>query len=330
MHATDFLKSPVETIPAVVALVGDERGLKTSVIEALLRDVLSGEDDSPTRLNGQDAELKSVRDELRTISMWSDRRVVIVDDAADFVTANRSGLEQYCENPARKSLLVLDVKSMPKNTRLYKIISKSGLIVECSELKGAALMRWVQETAEQRYEKRIDLQAMQLLIQLVGNQVGLLDQELSKLTSYVGEHPRIEVEAVQRLAGGWKAETTWAMTDAIRDGRLSEALMCLDKLLNAGESPYRILGGMTVVFRKFAEATELSRQGVPLKAALKKAGVFPRDVDAGDRYLRRIGRAVAERIGDFLLEVDTSMKGGSRLPERILLERLLVRLSGSA
>jgi DNA polymerase-3 subunit delta len=328
MHAIEFLQKPPETLPGVIALIGDERALKLSVEQAIVAATLDGEDETPTKFAGKDTDLKTVRDELLTISMWGDRRVVIVEDASDFVSAHRAGLETYAEKPAKKSLLVLDVKSMPKNTRLYKIVDKSGLVVECSELKGAALNRWIGDTARNGYDKTIDSAAVGLLIELVGPNLGMLDQELSKLASYVGDLPNIDSEAVRRLVGGWKAETTWAMTDAVRDGRLGDALTALDKLLNSGESPYRILGGISYVFRKLTVATELSRQGINLKAALKQAGAFPHEVDPASAYLRRIGRPRAEQISNWLLTADTSLKGGSRISERAQLELLLVQLAG--
>ncbi len=328
MHATEFLQKPPETLPGVIVLVGDERTLKLGVEQAIVAATLDGEDEAPTKFAGKDTDLKTVRDELLTISMWGDRRVVIVEDASDFVSANRASLETYAEKPAKKSLLILDVKSMPKNTRLYKIVDKSGLVVECSELKGAALNRWISDTARNGYDKSIDSAAVGLLIELVGANLGMLDQELSKLASYVGDLPNIDSEAVRRLVGGWKAETTWAMTDAVRDGRLGDALTALDKLLNSGESPYRILGGISYVFRKLTVATELSRQGINLKAALKQAGAFPHEVDPASAYLRRIGRPRAEQISNWLLTADTSLKGGSRISERAQLELLLVQLAG--
>lgn len=328
MHATELPRNLPEEWPGVIALVGDERALKISAIELILKNVLPDEDDSPTRFVGKDTEVKTVRDELRTVSMWGDRRVVIVDEAEEFVSENRPALEKYAASPAKKSLLILDVKSMPKSTRLYKAILKTGLIVECTELKGAALTRWIQDAATTQFEKKIGKEAVQLMVELVGSNLALLGQELSKVASYVGDLPEIDVEAVRRLVGGWKAETTWAMTDAVRDGRLGEALSHLDKLLGSGESPFRIVGGVSYVFRKMAVATEIARQGLPLNAALRKAGVFPHDTDGAARYLRRIGRPKAEQISNWLLETDAALKGGIRISERTQVEMLLVKLSG--
>jgi len=294
-----------------------------------LGDDEEGQDVGTTRFEGKDTELKTVCDELWTVSMWGNRRLVVVDDADEFVSQNRSGLEKYLEKPAKKSVLVLTVKSWPKNTRLAKVVAKIGLALECAELKGSALSRWLSETCRTEFDKQLTRNAAALMVELAGAELGLLNQELAKLSAYVGEKERIDVEDVRKLVGGWKAETTWAMTDAVRDGKLDQALIHLDKLLVSGEAPQRILGGIGYVFRKYAQSTQRARHTSSLQTALNEAGVFPRDFIASSAYLRRIGRPRAETISNRLLEADGNMKGNSRTPDRIILEHLLVQLSGT-
>jgi DNA polymerase-3 subunit delta len=199
--------------------------------------------------------------------------------------------------------------------------------VDCSELKGPQLMKWLQDSARDTYQQSLARDAAVLLIELVGEDLGLLDQELSKLASYVGAGAKIEFDDVQKLVGGWRTETTWAMTDAARDGDLAFAIGALDQLLTAGEPGPKLLGGISYVFKKFAQATDLSRSQ-PLDQALKQSGIFPQAVGAAQAYLRRLGRAKAELILNRILATDAGLKGGSRLPERIQLEKLLLELSG--
>jgi DNA polymerase-3 subunit delta len=286
-------------------------------------------DAGPTRLAGKDAEWRRVRDELSTVSMFGDKRVVIVEEADDFVSENRDSLESYFDKPSRQSVFVLDVKTWRNNARLAKKLANVGLELDCSELKGAALQQWVAAHAKDAHGKQLTRDAASLMIELAGAGLSLLEQELAKLAAYVGDRERISVEDVRAVVGGWKAETTWRMTDAIRDGQPGEALAALGKLLHAGEAPQKILGGVTYVFRKYARATELARDGTALRAALQQAGVFPRDIDASERYLRRIGRQQAELLRSQLLEADRGLKGGSRVAEQLQLEVLLLQFCGA-
>lgn len=331
MHATAFLKAPKDQpLGAIVVLSGGERSLKVDALAALMPIVGGdGSDDSmATKFDSEDLEWKTVRDELLTVSMFGDRRVVLVENAEDFVSENRAALERYLEKPSQKSLLVLDVGSFPKNTKLFKAVDKLGLLIECTELQGAELTRWIQATVKERSGKQITRDAAMLLPELAGLHLGLLEQEIDKVAAYAGERPQIDSEDVRKVVGGWKAETTWVMLDALRDGNLGFALTNLDKLLASGEHPIKLLGGIAFNFRKLAIATELSRQGMPLSAALKQAGVFPYQISAAENYLRRVGRPHAEQISRWLLETDLNLKGGARTSDRLLLEQLFLRLSG--
>ncbi len=326
MHATEVVrKSPV--VPGVVVLIGGQPLLKTTALNWLRSVVLNDDVSGLTRFSGKEADLQTVGDELRTVSMWGDRRLAVVEDADEFVTRHRGGLEKYAVSPAKKAVLVLDVKSWPKTTRLAKQVAQTGLEIECTELKGIALIKWLQETARAAHEADLPRDAAALLVELIGDELGLLDQELSKLGSFVGRNETITTDVVRSMVGGWRTETTWAMTDAVREGDLGPALKDLNDLLDHGEAPQKLLGGIHFVFRKLACATDLARRQ-PLDSALREAGVFPQAIQAAAAYLKRLGRPKAEKIIHHLLEADLRLKGGSRLPERLQLERLLILLSG--
>ncbi len=332
MHASKFLKPNDKTdVLPVVALTGDQRFLKVACLHGIAKRILGDDDEfGPTRFAGESADLKAVLDELATVSMWGGRRLVIVDAADPFVSAHRAALERHATKPGKAGVLVLDVKTWPKTTKLAKIVAKTGLELDCGELKGAELLGWLVETARDEYEKSLDRDAASLLAELAGPDLGLLDRELSKLADFAGDRTQITAADVTALVGGWKAETTFKMLGDVRDGDLAAALVELDRLLRAGEAPQRILGGVLFVYRKLAAAAEIARRGTPLPAAVRTAGVFPKDQAASAAYLARIGAKAAARFFEHLVEADASLRGRGRLSERIVLERLLVRLAGPA
>lgn len=328
MHATEFLRAVPREMPLVIAMAGEERALKLMSLEAILKMVLPEDDQQPSRFSGPDATMTDVRDELQTVSMFGGRRVVVVDEAGDFVTNHRAALEKYADAPSKRSILILDVKSLPKNTKLFGIISSKGLVLECTELKGVALTRWIQDTLKREHNKSLTRTGADLLIELVGNSIGLLEQELRKLAAYAGDETTINDEMVRKLVGGWRADTTWEMIDAIRAGNAGEALHMLDKLLSGGEHALRILGGLVYDFRKMSIATELSRQNRQLGAALQEAGVWGNKIAPAEHYLKRIGRPKAEQITAWLMQAECAIKGGSAASDRSVMERLLLQLCG--
>ncbi|MFQ5734443.1 MAG: DNA polymerase III subunit delta [Planctomycetaceae bacterium] len=331
MHATEFLKSPHDVpLPAVVVIHGAEAWLKHEALRAVCQRLTAeaGEDAMISSFSGDDVELKTVVDELRTVSMWGEGRIVAVEDADRFVTDFRAGLESYVAAPAKQSTLILLVKMWRKNTRLAKAVAKSGLNLECVELKGSALLGFVSETARREHGKRLTRPAAGVLVELAGSEPGQLSQQVAKLASYVGERNSISEGDIRAVVGGWSTQTAFAMIDALVSGRLEKALELLDRLLSAGEAPQRILGAISFSFRRIATGTENARQGMNLRKALAEAGVFRNHVDDSNNYLRRIGRPRAEKILRDLLTVDANLKGDSRATDRLELEQLLVRLSG--
>jgi len=332
VHAIEFLDAPGKhkTGPAVV-VHGKERFLKLEAIKQVSGLALgqNGDEFGLTRLGGRELDLKTVVDSLLTVSMWHPRQVVLVEDADEFVSEFRAGLEAYLERPAKKALLILDVKTWPANTRLAKKIAAVGLPIECSELKGAALINWIVKSCGSRHGKKIDREAAQLLTHLAGDELGQIDQELGKLAASIGEKPAIDAASVEKLVGGWKSETTWKMLDAVRDGHVATAVELLDKLIAAGEPAIKLLGGINYVYRPVAKAIELSRQGLSLDAALAQSGVKPFTISPLKDYLRRLTRPRAERILTYLLSADVDLKRSSGLDDRQILERLLLQLAGN-
>lgn len=332
MHATALIKAgEKQPIPPVVVIFGAESFFKHAALRIIQERVLGSDESlSLSRMPGAATDLKSVVDTLLTVSMWDPKQVVLIEDADTFVTNFREGLEKYVERPAKKSVLVLDVRSWPSNTRLAKKVAATGLPIECTPLKPAELPGWLAAHCRSRYGKTLERDAAQRLVELAGAELGLLDQELAKLAAYVGDAATIDATAVERLVGGWKSETTWKMLDAVRDGHLDVALDLLEKLLRAGEHPLKLLGGINFTFRPIAQGVELSRTGMPLNEALTQAGVKPFAIQPAAGYLRRITRPRAEKLYDWLLQADLDVKGGSALPERVILERLLLNLGGKA
>ena len=332
MHATDFLraaKKNSEAARGLAVLYGEEAALKQDVVRTLHERLAGGDAMALTVVAGKETDWARVGDELHTVSMFGDHRIVHVHAADEFVSKYRGHLETYAEHPATGGTLVLDVVKWPKNTRLAKRVAKEGpgVAIECAPLKGAKLTKYLTRLAGEA-DKSLSGPAASLLTTLAGSSLTRLRQELDKLITYVGDRGEITPDDVQRLVGGWTTETTFAMLDAIRDGKLDEALEQLHSLLEAGEAPQRILGGVNWLYGSLCRAVERTRMGTPLGVALKESGVRPYAIKATEAYLRRVGRPAAERFRAAIQEVDLGLKGNSRLPDRIQMERLVIRLAG--
>ena len=339
LTALDFLSGKsAPDIPGAVVCFGEDDFLRRLAREHLRQLLFADSDDFSTRrIAGREAELAEVLDDLRTVSLFgAERTLVLVEDADDFVSKHRPQLESYLEKPSSAGVLILDVRTWPKNTRLFKALDKSGLQIDCSSPKPAALRSWLAKWAPSRHGAKLDGSAAELLLEIIGPELGLLDQELAKLAAYAGSEGKITAEMVKELVGGWRAKTTWEMLDAALGGEAREALTQLDRLLSAGEHPVALLGPIGFTLRRFASTARIINRAqaagkrITVRDALKQAGIKPFVIAKSESQLRQIGPQRAARLDRWLLDADLALKGESRLPPRFVLEQLICRLSKAA
>jgi len=335
--AKDFLVSPPkEPVPPVCVVFGQEVFLKRQVLR-VVREQLAGPaaDELPMeRFAGAQTDWAEVSQALWTLPMFGPSiRLILVEEADGFVSRFREALEQYVGQPCRKSVLVLEVNSWPGNTRLAKAVAAGGWTVDCTPLRPGQIAGWLAVWARQSYQIRLEPEAAELLVEWIGTELGLLDQEVQKLALAVGPNGRVFPEHVQKYSGSWRTKTVWEVLDAALAGNLAEALTHLDRLLLAGETPVGLFAQMSASLRRFAAAArrvldaEAAGQRISLRDALRQAGVVPYFLDKAEAQLRRLGRARASQLYHWLLETDLALKGSSALPPRLVLEGLLMRLA---
>jgi len=339
INALDYL-SGSEEYPAqpVCVLFGDDSFLKRQSLVRLRREVLGGDDGdfSLSVFQGRSAVLPDVLGELTTVAMFgSDKRLIVVEQADEFVSRYRQDLEDYTARPSTSGVLVLEVKAWPGNTKLYKIVAAEGLAIDCKAPAVARLAPWLGVWARESHNVGLTPEVAELLIDLVGPELGLLDQELAKLALVADLEGQITLQTVRQLVGTWRARTTWEMLDAVLDGKVREAMTQLDRLLLAGENPIAILGQISASLRRLAAATRLVLQAeragrkIALGQALREAGVRQFLVNKTQRQLRLLGRHRGGQLYRWLLQADLDLKGASSLPPRLILERLIVRIAAT-
>lgn len=350
VHAFALLKEASPKIPGVCALVGDDRFLRR-LCGTRIREVVS--DNGEASEFGGKSVWRDVLDELSTRSLFSDGpRLVFVLDADDFVKNNRSALESYAANPSHSGCLVLELESLASNTRLYKTLADSGLIVECrppqtkrgksSYLNESGLRQWLRDWGKSTHHLDLKRGADEELLNLIGPNLGLLDQELAKLALFCdAKTGEVTVELVQQIVGGWRTKTTWELLDAALDGNAAEALMQLERLLHAGEAPQAIAGAMLWSLRRFADAAhvimeaEQAGRKISLVMALEQAGFkkWPQGaLQRAEQQIRQLGRDRAGRLYGDLLQLDLAMKGSHSAPQRAkwALEKFVLAISKQA
>jgi DNA polymerase-3 subunit delta len=314
----------------VYVLLGDEDFLKRRCRDAIVKHALGDADPAfaVSAYAGDKLDFSTVRNDLDTLPFLSPCRVVVVDPADAFVTAHRPALEKYVTAPAAAGVLVLDVKAFPETTKLAKALPDAAK-VSCKAPPPYKLGNWVQEWAKAGHGKKLAPDAAELLVDLVGPNMGQLDQELEKLAVAVGGKAAVEAADVDRLVGRSQGADVFRILDAVGDGKPAAALGILERLFAEGEDPMAVLGPLTAQLRKLAAVGRSLAEGLPLGPAMDAAKVpsWPQARQSFERQVRWLGRRRLDQLTDWLVEINHGLKGGNPLPERLQVERLVVKLA---
>jgi DNA polymerase III subunit delta len=330
MEALSFLAAANAKRQPIYALAGDEDFLKRLARDKIVATALGDADPefAVATYAGDGLDYSTVRNDLDTLPFLAPCRVVVVENADPFVTDYRPALEQYAARPSSVGVLVLDVKTFPETTKLAKALPDAAKIA-CKAPPLYKLPAWCVDWAKTRHGKKLASDAAELLVELVGAGMGLLDQELGKLASALGAKPAITAEDVNRLVGRSKAAEVFKIMDAVGEGRPGEALGILEDLFAEGEDPMAVLGPLTAQLRKLAAVGRMTAEGMALGPAMNAAKVpgWDKARASFEKQLRHLGRRRLDKLTEWLTEINLGLKGGNALPERVQVERLVVMLA---
>jgi DNA polymerase-3 subunit delta len=180
-----------------------------------------------------------------------------------------------------------------------------------------------------RFGVKLEPDAADLLLDLVGPDVGMLASELEKVAVYVGTKPSISAVDVDHMVGAGRVEDVWRLLDSATTGDAPGALEKLDKLIAAGDHPLKLLGGLASSLRKLHHAGELRKARWSLADACAEAGIrtYPSVVAATQKQHAHLGPERVSKLPAMLVQADLDLKSSSAVEPRVVLERLLVQLA---
>ena len=338
-HAFELIASPPAEAAPFVAVYGSDATLRGWSIRA----IAAGGDIAA--YDGATARWPDLKDELATASLFDfdGQRTIVVRDADRFVSDHRAELESYAAKPSRVNRLMLELESLASNTRLYKGLMKDHLLVPCGSASDAKLgvttasrRKFLTGYVAGRHGVKLAAAAADALVEMLGEEIGMLDTEIAKLALYRDPGGTIDETLTRDVVAGWQGKTVWQITDAIAAGDAAEALRQLDKLMSGGQRPIALLPQIAWSLRRLGVATavvehrERSGRSWNLDEALAAAGIRrPGDGQRAKAQLKGLGRTRAKQLLPWLLDADLRLKGthSQEGRDRFLLEQLVLQLA---
>jgi len=192
-----------------------------------------------------------------TSSLFSDRRLVVVERAEDLDKASAEAIGRYLEAPSPDSALVFVASG---KTKIDALVKSSGTVIALDPPKGRSLAAWLKQRAAD-HKLKLDDRAAYALINTVGNGLRELDGALEQLSTGHGTGAKITADAVRKAFFRQADERTFAFTDAVGERKLAPAVIALRRLLDQGDEPLALFGVLTAHFRRLLRARRYADAG---------------------------------------------------------------------
>lgn len=299
-------------VKPIYALVGADAFLQTQRLKEILAQL--PKDAQRIDVDGERAELAEVLDELRSFAMFGGAKVVVVGNGDDFITRFREQLENYCQHPADSATLVLRVDSLPSNQRIYKIIAKSGEIQKCAPPADREIVPWIVGRGKSEHKVTVTPQAAEMLKDLIGDDLGRMDNELAKLALQVsgGGGGKVDVGDVQQSVAFQREQEMWNMTDEIAAGHVTAAMRRWRQLVQMDSSAeFRAVTWLGMWLERAIKALAMKRHGANAFAIAKELKIWP--AEKGTAFVQtaqQLGDEGLYRALNLLVEVDHQSKSG--------------------
>jgi len=297
-----------------------------------LLEVLTQDDASEFGLTvfGDDkVDLSAVVGAARSVGMFSPRRVVFVSNLSA-LDGEPETIQAYAAAPPPQSYLIVRAPSLDQRRKLHQVLAKSGRLLKF-EAGDPGYGRGEQDVVEMAREKDLELDSgtAAFLHQIAGGDLYRLSNELDKIRAWLGEgERRVTQEIVREVAVSGGLLSGWEVADAVLRRDRAAALAAARRLVDGGDEPIRVVGGLAWRARVMLQARAMLDAGTRPGDVIKATRAFYYR-DALLQGVSRYSLGELLRFPSILMQADKTLKSRSIHPGAVL-ENLVDRLTGTA
>ncbi|MCF6268229.1 MAG: DNA polymerase III subunit delta [Melioribacteraceae bacterium] len=166
----------------------------------------------------------------------------------------------YVNDPAEFTVMIISHFSQKVNLKQepFKSLFAKGYIFEARELVGQELFDWMMKKA--KIEKiNLTKEAGELLIEMVGDNKGILEMQLNKISTYAKPEEEITPKIIQKLAEITKEYSIFDLQGALDKGDKAKAISYAYNILSSQGDMIFIIAMLTRYVTTLARVLELKK-----------------------------------------------------------------------
>jgi DNA polymerase-3 subunit delta len=267
----------------------------------------------------------------RSTGMFATRRVVFLRDIAG-LEGEPEPLAAYAASPGPDSFLIVRAPKLDRKRKLHKTLAEAGLCLAFRAPNNSAGFKELTAeigTMASALGFKLEERAVSLLLAACGPDLNRIAGELGKLALWLGPEAvkgkAIDAATVRGLVAGSVQLSGWELADALTQRDAVAAIGAARRLLDAGDEPIRMVGGLASRARALLKAKAMTEAGASPQSVVDaaRAWYFREGLTMG---LKRYAMSELLAMPARLLEADRTFKSRS-LDKGAVLEALVLVLT---
>lgn len=265
-------KSPDKALP-VYFMFGDDQyavGEATGELRKAFQPLAESDFDFEIVNGEKGMSASQVVDLASAFPFGSGKKVIIVKN---FERLNdKKVLAEYVNNPADFTILIITQEGKAGVGEPFASLNKNGYLFEAKNPRGDDWVNWLMMQIEKEGLK-ITRENARALVDIVGENKGLLQMQLKKFADFVDDDKEITLRVIQELASSTKEFNIFNLQDALGKGDKPQAIGIALNMVNAGQEPVYIIAMLAKFVTALSHITELAKKRMQDRDAAKAAGL---------------------------------------------------------
>ena len=279
------------------------------------------------------ATLSQVLEDAMTFPFLEDLKIIIIKNPKFLTKAANTSKEdakafiKYLKKPNDTTILIVDATNIAihQANEIYKTLRNVARIIDYPEPEEIEIKGWIVRSFD---NNNIDIKddALNLLMEYIGDDQPRLSQEIDKLTSYVGKGGTVHVKEIKTLVPKDVSNEVYNLIKAIVNHDFNKTNSIYNTLINNTKDPLMIFSMISNKFKELLSTYKLLKFGYSQSDIAKFY-----NVSTGKAYYI-VQEAKSFRLPDLeyyiekLATLDYQIKSG-KLDKSIALELLLLKIN---
>jgi DNA polymerase-3 subunit delta len=268
-------------------------------------------------LDGENLKFEDFKDAIKQVSMFEEKKLLVLSN----VFTNQDFKEKFLKNfkefaGTKDTILFYENDKISGKDKFFNFLKSKAKTQDFSLLGGEKLKTWIKQEFL-KFKAEISPEAVDKLIDIAGNDLWFLSNEIKKLVNYKkGE--RVNAADVVLLVDP-KIETAIFKTiDAISQKNKEQALLLVHQHLEKGDNPLYLLSMINFQFKNLLIVKDLMEKHEPYYLISKKAQLHPFVVRKSYQQAGRFTFLELKKIYRKIFQADLEIKTGKISPETAL------------